>query len=97
MPPLTLTVPTRSRAATLAARSGSAENTVPLSPYGESLAMRTASSSPSWGITVSTGPKISSRATRASLVSPAITVGSMKNPLSRSAGRPPPQANRPPS
>ena len=47
-------------------------------------------------MTVNTGPKISSRATRALLSSPAITVGSMKKPLSRSAGLPPPQANRPP-
>ena len=36
---------------------------MPDRPYGESLAIRTASSSPSWAMTVSTGPKISSRAT----------------------------------
>ena len=96
-PPLTFTVPTRIRAAMPAARSASAENTVPDRPYGESLAMRTASSSPSWAMTVSTGPKISSRATLALLSRPAITVGSMKKPVSRSAGRPPPHANVPPS
>ena len=53
---------------------------MPDSPYGESLAIRTASSSPSCAITMSTGPKISSRATRALLSSPAMTVGSMKKP-----------------
>ncbi|SHX41931.1 Uncharacterised protein [Mycobacteroides abscessus subsp. abscessus] len=63
-PPLTFTVPTRSRDATCAERSSSPPNTVPDSPYGESLAIRTASSSPSCAITTSTGPKISSRATR---------------------------------
>ena len=42
--------------------------------------MRTASSSPSCAMTVSTGPKISSRATLALLSSPAMTVGSMKKP-----------------
>ena len=70
---------------------------MPDKPNGESLAMRTASSSPSWAMTVSTGPKISSRATLALLSRPAMTVGSMKNPVSRSAGLPPPQANVPPS
>src|SRR6202000_118398 len=88
-PPLTLTVPTRIPAANLAARPGAALNTVPDNPYGESLAIRRASASPSWAITVSTGPKISSRAGLASLSNPAMTVGSMKNPVSWSARRPP--------
>ncbi|SKV57184.1 Uncharacterised protein [Mycobacteroides abscessus subsp. abscessus] len=96
-PPLTFTVPTRSRDATCAERSSSPPNTVPDSPYGESLAIRTASSSPSCAITTSTGPKISSRATRAALVKPATTVGSTKKPRSLPSGRPPPQAKEPPS
>src|ERR1700689_3440652 len=64
-PPLTLTVPTRIPAANLAARSGSTLNTVPDNPYGELLAIRRASASPSWAIPVSTAPKISSRVGRA--------------------------------
>ena len=55
-----------------------------------SLAMRTASSSlPEYGITVSTGPKISSWAIRMSLL-PTNTVGSKKKPFSMCSGRLPP-------
>jgi hypothetical protein len=44
----------------------------PGQPEPESLAIRTASSSPSWAMTVGNGPTISSRATRASLSRPEI-------------------------
>jgi hypothetical protein len=45
--PLMLTMPVRMRRATASARSGSPLHTDPDSPYGESLAMATAASSPS--------------------------------------------------
>ena len=68
-----------------------------------SLATRTASSSSSKAMTARTGPKISSRATRMSMVTPAYTVGwTKKPPLSsgpsssrKSAG--PPATSRAPS
>ncbi len=48
---------------------------MPASPYRVVFASRSASSSVSNGMTVSTGPKISSWAVRESLSSPVITVG----------------------
>ncbi len=59
--------------------------------------MRRASSSPSWGMTTRTGPKISSRATGESLPIPVTSVGSTKNPLVCPTGRPPPTTMVPPS
>ena len=50
--------------------------TVPDSPKSESLASATASSSSRYGMTVSTGPKISSRAMRLPLSTSANRVGS---------------------
>src|SRR5699024_5879266 len=96
-PPLTARVPVRIRAATPLARSADPLSTDPERPYDESLAMRTASSSPSCAMTTSTGPKISSRAARAVLSNPAITVGSTQNPASVSVDTRPPVANLPPS
>ena len=52
--------PARSRRATASERSSDPDITLPASPYGLSLAIRTASSSSSYGMTTSTGPKISS-------------------------------------
>ena len=45
------------------------------SPYGVSFAMRSASASSSNSVTVRTGPKISSRATRQSFETPSRIVG----------------------
>ena len=59
--------------------------------------MRTASSSVSYGITASTGPKISSCAMVIELSTSANTVGSTNQPLSRPSGRPPPVTMRAPS
>src|SRR5699024_10605492 len=95
-PLLTARVPVRIRSATLLARSADPLSTDPDRPYGESLAIRTASSSPSCAMTTSTGPKISSRAARAVLSSPATTVGSTQKPASVSADTVPPVANLPP-
>ena len=53
---------------------------MPDSPNGESFASRTASSSVSNGIRQTTGPKISSWATREALSTSASTAGRMKYP-----------------
>src|SRR5258707_15393223 len=60
-------LPVRTRRATRRPRAGSPAHTPPENPYGESLATATASSSSSQGMRQSTGPKISSRATRMEL------------------------------
>jgi hypothetical protein len=57
---LTNTAPERIRRATAIPRSASAVHTLAPRPKRVSLAIRTASSSPSAAITVATGPKISS-------------------------------------
>ena len=62
-----------------------------------SLAMRTASCSSAAGITLSTGPKISSWAMVDELSTLPNTVGSMNQPRSRCFGRPPPVASVAPS
>ena len=64
-----------------------------------SFPSRTASSSPSNGMTTTTGPKISSCAIRMSLATSANIVGSMKLPAasSGSAGRLPPWTTVAPS
>ena len=59
--------------------------------------MATASRSSSAGMTLSTGPKISSRAIDEELSTLPKTVGSTNQPLSRWAGRPPPVASVAPS
>ena len=78
-------------------RSTSALHTPPASPYTESLAIATASSSSSNGMNDTTGPKISSRATRIELTTSASTVGSTYQPFGRCGGRRPPAATRAPS
>ena len=87
-------MPQSTRRAIRCARATSAVRTPAASPYGESLAMRTASSSVSNGITTVTGPNTSSRAMVIDGVTPANTVGSRKYPPasapSRWAGRLPP-------
>ena len=88
-------VPVRMRAATALARSSDPDSTEPERPYAESLAMRTASSSPSCAMTTSTGPKISSWASREELSRPATTVGSIQKPSWSITW--PPVANVPPS
>jgi hypothetical protein len=62
-----------------------------------SLAIRTASSSSSAGMTDSSGPKISSCAMTERLSTLPKTVGSTYQPRSRSFGRPPPVARVAPS
>ena len=74
------------RRATALARSRSPEVIAPDSPYFESLAMRTASSSSSNGIITSTGPKISSWAMVIELSTSAKIVGSTNQPLGRCVG-----------
>ena len=71
----------------------------PDSPYCVSLAIRIASSSVSNGIAHTTGPKISSWATRMSLRTSASTAGRRKNPFSPPAtsGISPPVTRRAPS
>ena len=66
--------------ATRIARPRSRVQIDPESPYGESFARRTASSSVSNGMMQTTGPKISSWATRQALSTSASTAGRMKNP-----------------
>jgi hypothetical protein len=73
---LTQTVPARSFRATRWARFTSRVHTAAASPYGESFATRTASSSSSTSMTDRTGPKISSRATRISFRTAPRIVGS---------------------
>ena len=55
-------------------------------PYGTALASAARSDSVRQLITESTGPKISSWATRMLLLTPRTTVGSTKNPCSRPSG-----------
>ena len=62
-----------------------------------SLAMATASPSSRAGMTLSTGPKISSRAMVEEFSTLEKTVGSTNQPFSRCAGRPPPVASVAPS
>ena len=69
------TIPDLMRAATRWPRDGSPVHTVANRPYLMSLAMRIASFSSSNGITVTTGPKISSCATVIRLSTFASTVG----------------------
>ena len=69
------TVPDLIRAATRWPRAGSPVQTVAIRPYFTSFAMRIASFSSSNGITVTTGPKISSCATVIALSTFASTVG----------------------
>ena len=69
------TVPDLIRAATRWPRAGSPVQTVAISPYLTSFAIRIASFSSSNGITVTTGPKISSCATAIALSTCASTVG----------------------
>ena len=69
-------------------------------PYGVSFASRTASSSVSNGMSAATGPKTSSRTTRAVLSRPAHMVGSIHAPPERSSprsGTPPPTSTSAPS
>src|SRR5437667_70072 len=73
------------------------DGTIPASPYLLSLAMRTASSSSSNGMTTRTGPKISSWAIVIELSTSTNIVGSTYQPFGRSAGRPPPRASVAPS
>ncbi len=73
-PSLTFTVPVRSRAATSGPRR--ADHTLAFSPYALSLARATASSSEATRYTASTGPKVSSRHSSMSSVTPVSTVGS---------------------
>jgi hypothetical protein len=73
--PLNTTRPARSRAPMERRRPSSRPQTYAASPYGVSLAMRTASSSESYGSRHSTGPKISSRAMVMSLRTLENTVG----------------------
>ena len=68
--------------ATRIARPRSRVQIEPDNPYGESFARRTASSSVSKGIRQTTGPKISSWATRHALSTLARTAGRRKNPAS---------------
>jgi hypothetical protein len=80
------------------ARRTSEVHTVAASPYSVSLAIRTASSSPSNPITDSTGPNISSRAIVMSLDTSANSVGVTKLPAARSpSARVPPHTSRVPS
>ena len=72
---LTEMTPDRMPLATRSARPMSRDQTDPDSPYGESLARRTASASSSNGMTATTGPKISSRAMRIPGVQPSKTAG----------------------
>ena len=60
--------------------------TLPARPYGLSLAIRTASSSSSNGITTRTGPKISSWAIVIELSTSTKSVGLTKKPLSSPSG-----------
>ena len=87
------------RRATASERSSEPENTPPGSPYLLSLAMRTASSSSSNGMTTSTGPKISCWAMVMELSTSVKSVGSTHQPLANSSpeGRPPPTASVAPS
>lgn len=77
--PLTATAPAWSAADTVWARDRSVVQTVAARPYRLSFASATASAASSNGITVPTGPKISSRAIVRSFV-PARTVGWTKKP-----------------
>ena len=61
--------------ATRSWRAPSRVQSDPESPYGVSFAMRIASASSRNVMTPTTGPKISSRATRMSFVTPSRTVG----------------------
>jgi hypothetical protein len=72
----TQTIPASMRGATRWARDRSVVQSVAASPYGLSLARRTASSSSSNGATWQIGPKTSSRTVRALCGSPVMTVGS---------------------
>ena len=69
------TVPALIRLATRWPRAGSPVHTVAISPYRTSFAIRIASFSSSKGMTVTTGPKISSCATVIAFSTPASTVG----------------------
>src|SRR5580704_16389869 len=84
--PLITTRPARIWEATRRARCRSVPRTALCSPYLESLARRTASSSESYAMTQSTGPKISSCAMAMSLVALTNTVGFTKYPPSNPAG-----------
>ncbi len=77
-PPFTQSVPVRMRRATAIARSSLALSTIPERPYCELFAIRTASSSSSYGMTARTGPKISSCAIVASGSTSTNNVGSTK-------------------
>lgn len=89
---LTQTVPAFSAAETRWARLRFSVKTMALSPYGVEFAAATASVSSSNGWTTTTGPKISSRHTRASSGASTTTVGLTNQPSPR-----PPVTMRPPS
>src|SRR6266851_9898362 len=95
--PLTPIVPVRTFLANEAPRAGSAVHTDPPSPYSLSLAIATASCSSAYGITASTGPKISSCAIVALGSTPAKIVGSTNQPRPNPSGRLPPVVMRAPS
>ena len=82
---LTQTVPARRAAETRCARERFSVKTIALSPYGESLASRTPSSSVSKGWIVTSGPNTSSQTSRESSGASTTTVGRMNQP---SAGPP---------
>src|SRR4051794_19766535 len=92
MPPFTEMVPVRMRRATARARSTSVPTTAPDRPNSELLAMATASSSPSCGITARTGPNTSSWAMVESWSTPTSTLGSTRNPP-RDGPEPPPRGD----
>ena len=81
---LTHTVPDSSRRAIPSARTLSVLHTPADRPYSLSFAIATASSSSRWVSTTSTGPKISSRAMRMSLVAPVRIVGATQCPSASS-------------
>ena len=72
---MTQTVPVRRRSATRTARAESRLHPARARPYRESLATATAWSSSSTGMTVRTGPKISSWAMREAGSAPVKMVG----------------------
>ena len=79
-PPLMLIVPVRTARATAQARSAPRCAHRSGQTIWRIVREADASASPSWAITTSTGPKISSRAVRAALSRPVTSVGSMQNP-----------------
>src|SRR5262245_19148999 len=90
------TVPARSREATRWARATFPEHTVEARPYLVPFALAIASSSDLSGVTVTTGPKISSWHNLAFALGSAMTVGSRKFADKALSGVLPPQRMRTP-